>query len=114
MVDILAMLPPELQSKCFTYMSHPVADIVRENRELIADNNILVKDLTFLQEYFPTLSFDDMVEEYLGQDEHSWLEELAYRLRSSNDRNAYRELFRRVKEAFELEGVDFTATRISV
>ena len=46
MVDILTMLPAEIKSKVFTYMSHPVADRVREEQFQFEENNILAKDLT--------------------------------------------------------------------
>jgi hypothetical protein len=50
MIDILE-LPTELNSNILSYLSHPVADIVRENMLDFEDNN-LVKDFVFYNSIF--------------------------------------------------------------
>ena len=96
MAELLPFLPTELNSKIFLYFSHPIADIVRENISDFEDNN-LIKDFIFLQQYFPNLTFDEMVKEYKGQNESNWLDELVYRHTYATYGDAYRTLFFRVK-----------------
>ena len=68
-MDILPKLPDELKSKVFMFLSHPVADLVRD----VAVENELVDVFNDLTDYFPELTFDDIVESSYyggGDDEH--------------------------------------------
>ena len=96
MVEI-SKLPTELNSKIVSYLSHQVADIVNENMLDFEDNN-LVKDFIFLQQYFPNFTFDEMIKEFKGQNESNWLDELVYRFTYATYRDSYRTLYFRVKD----------------
>jgi hypothetical protein len=58
MVEVLSNLPTELKNKVFSYTSHPVADLFRE--EFLPGMTACTKCMEDLQEYFPQLTRSDM------------------------------------------------------
>jgi hypothetical protein len=56
--EVLANLPTELKNKVFTYTSHPVADLFKE--EFLPGMLACDKLMEDLQEHFPNLTRRDM------------------------------------------------------
>ena len=87
-MEIVPMLPEELKWKVFTYLSHPVADIMRYVH--VEELNWMKIYLKQLQKYFPDLTYDDLCPYYQGAHAEcmTWYEELYYFLYDSTYKGA--------------------------
>ena len=100
------MLPEELKSKVFLYLSHPVADLADDEHD-----NKLVDLYNDLIDFFPELTFDDILEtsEY-GEDtgEH---QQVSFFLYDSSYREVYHLLHAMCIDKCEEQNATFTFDR---
>ena len=110
-MEIVPNLPEELKWKVFSYLSHPVADIMRNVH--VEKLNWMKIYLKQLQKYFPEMTYDDLCPYYQGANAEymTWYEELYECLYHSTYKEAFNLFFHKCAADFQTVGKKLTPLR---